>query len=463
MLRATKDLLTNTIIFACGTIGAKFVMLLLMPIYTGCMTTSELGTAELIVNSMNLIYPLATYNILSALLRYGMDTEYNPKEVFCCSLISILLGLICTGCIIYKWGDLIKPIALWKEYLFLLLVSYAAEQNVAVFAKALGRNIDFAIGNIIYTFILFVFSIILVKQMARGTSGYLESIILSNTITCIFYCVRIKIYNYITLKRINAKLLNEMVVFSTPLIFNSISWWIYSFSDRFILEYFSGINAVGIYSAAAKIPAMITAISSVFMQAWVISAIKEYKSDTQNLFYSSIFEKYSAIMMVSVASLICVSYIIVPLLNKGDFGKSLDYVPFMLLNSSISGISNFFAIFYTSAKKNFSMLVTTVLAALISIICNLFFVPNYAVYGAVFSALIAQLIIMFYRILDTKRFIGFNIKLKRLVFVVLLLMLQSYVVTYCIFPVGAIGVFLIVTFLYRRELIFDIIYNYPWR
>lgn len=438
-------------------------MLLLMPIYTTYMTTSELGMAELVFNSMNLIYPLATYNILSAMLRYGMDSKYDHQQVLCCSTLTIIAGMVCSGCIIYIWGNLLGPVALWKRYLFLLLVSYASEQTVAVFAKALGRNVDFAAGNIIYTFTLFIISIVLIQRLSRGTSGYLESIILANVITFLYFCIRLKIYRYAKVKSIDLKLLREMIFFSVPLIFNSMSWWLYSFSDRFILEYFSGTDAVGIYSAAAKIPAIVTAVSSVFMQAWVISAIKEYNSDTKELFFSVVFEKYSAVIIVFTSGLICACHIIVPMLNRGDFGKSLDFVPFMLLGAVIGGFANFFAAFYTSAKKNLSVLATTILGAFVNIIANIILIPKCGIYGAVFSAIIAQLLMMLYRMLDTQRFIGFHIKINRLISVIILLMLESYVAVCCDLPILPLLVFLIIAALYKRELIFDLTYRNIWR
>ena len=46
-----RVLLSNTIAFGVGTLGAKVIMFFLLPVYTTYMTTAELGVAELIVST----------------------------------------------------------------------------------------------------------------------------------------------------------------------------------------------------------------------------------------------------------------------------------------------------------------------------------------------------------------------------------------------------------------------------
>ena len=50
-----RVLLSNTIAFGVGTLGAKVIMFFLLPVYTTYMTTAELGVAELIVSTVSLL------------------------------------------------------------------------------------------------------------------------------------------------------------------------------------------------------------------------------------------------------------------------------------------------------------------------------------------------------------------------------------------------------------------------
>lgn len=91
--------------------------------------------------------------------------------------------------------------------------------------------------------------------------------------------------------------MRQMLTFSVPLIFNAVSWWIANSSDRLMLNYFNGAGDVGLYSVAAKIPSIITSITSIFNQAWMISSVTEYDSTNDNSFYSKTFNGYNFVLI----------------------------------------------------------------------------------------------------------------------------------------------------------------------
>lgn len=89
--------------------------------------------------------------------------------------------------------------------------------------------------------------------------------------------------------KIHKSLLHDLIIYSIPMIANGIAWWVITASDRFILQYYEGASSVGIYSVASKIPTLISTFSSVFMQAWIISAVTEYDEDRENIFTQMFF------------------------------------------------------------------------------------------------------------------------------------------------------------------------------
>ena len=51
-------LLSNTIVFAIGSFSSKVLVLLLIPIYTNYLTTSELGTTDVLTQIANWLMPI---------------------------------------------------------------------------------------------------------------------------------------------------------------------------------------------------------------------------------------------------------------------------------------------------------------------------------------------------------------------------------------------------------------------
>lgn len=420
---ASKELIINTIIFGLGTFGSKIIMFILLPIYTAYMTTTELGEGELVVNFMNLIYPIVTINIVSALLRYTMDKKNDYAKVLQSTSVVVGIGVILCGAI-FCVINIKSSINNWKLYLWLLLVCYSFQQVLAVFSKALDKTKVFAIGNIIYTSSLFVISVILLVVLKRKTAGYIEGIILANIITFVYFAFNLKINKFMCKSKIDVKLTKEMILFSLPLIINSVSWWITSFCDRFVLELNIGTDAVGIYSVASKIPAIVSTMASVFMQAWVLSAIKAYQDGNCN-FFNIVFEKFSALFIVWASIIIICSKFIMPYLVGAEFSVSWLYVPLLICAAVFSGFGNFYAALYTSAKKNFSVMITTLVGAIANIILNFILIPKFGIHGAVIATMVSQLIITIYRMVDSKKFIKFDINYIRITLAIIMLILES--------------------------------------
>ena len=68
----------------------------------------------------------------------------------------------------------------------------------------------------------------------------------------VYLCFRLKILKYIHLRKVSSVLSEDMKNYSKPLILNSISWWINSASDRYVVTWLCGVAVNGIYSVAYK-------------------------------------------------------------------------------------------------------------------------------------------------------------------------------------------------------------------
>lgn len=420
---ASKELIVNTIIFGVGIFSSKIIMFLLLPVYTSYMSTKELGEGELVVNFMNLLYPIVTLNILSALLRYSMDKEKDKKKVLQSTYFIVIIGMLVLG-IFFSITKIKSSINNWKLYIWILLFCYTFQEILSVFSKAIDNTKAFTIGKIIYTFSLLIISSILLIVFKRKTYGYLEGMIFSNIIVCVFYASYLKINKYITYEKLDFSLIKEMVIFSFPLIINSISWWITSFCDRFVLEMNLGTNAVGIYSVSSKIPTIVSTISSIFMQAWTLSAIKAYQEKDNN-FLNTVFKKFESLFVIWASLIIVTSQIITSIFVGKEFIESWLYVPLLICSTVFNSLGSFYAVIYTAAKKNFSVMITTLVGALVNILLNFILIPKFGIQGAVVATMISQLIITVFRIFDSRKIVKIDKNFNKMIVSSILLILES--------------------------------------
>ena len=196
--------------------------------------------------------------------------------------------------------------------------------------------------------------------------------------------------------------------FPAPLIPTAIMWSITSVADRIFVRYMVGPEANGLYSAATKIPNLISIVSTIFFQAWNMSAIAEHNSKGIAKFYSTVFSAYQSIMFIATAFLIAfIKPLTILLLNK-DFFESYKYMPLLSLAVLMLSFSQFLSSIYSATTKTLNSLFTSIAAAVTNTVLNIILIPKWGVQGAAFSTFISYLICYIIRIIDTRRYIKFK-------------------------------------------------------
>ena len=132
-------LIKDTIIFALGSIGSKFMLFILVPLYTNCLSPDEYGTADLIFTISQLIIPILTLTIYDAVLRFGLSKDENPSNVLFCALIIWAIGSVASLVLSPIFG-LYESIAKWKWYLSLYMVVQMLFYVEQSYLKTVNKN-----------------------------------------------------------------------------------------------------------------------------------------------------------------------------------------------------------------------------------------------------------------------------------------------------------------------------------
>ena len=78
-----------------------------------------------------------------------------------------------------------------------------------------------------------------------------------------------------------------------------------------------------------------------------------------------------------------------------------------------------------SAKKNVSIMITTLVAAIANVILNYFMIPRWGIQGAVIATMISYIIVGMYRLLGAQNIVRMNINMKKTFVALILLMIES--------------------------------------
>lgn len=417
-----KKLLSNTVILGVGTLGSKLLVFFLMPLYTAWLSTEDFGAAELITSVANFLIPLACVGLSTGIFRFAAERESDQNAVFSTSIALLGIGF---GAFL-----LLSPLLLLVEYfrtyvwLIVLYVLMADLQAVcAQYLRAVDRTPLFAVQGILNTVLTILFNVLFLCGFEMGVVGYVLSVVFGNLLTTLFLIVYARLWHVFQPSKIQKHLMLELLRFSLPLIPTTLCWLITDLSDRSMVTAICGESANGIYSAAYKIPTIVTLVASVFLQAWQFSAVAENADEKEcRNFYSNVFGAYLSLVMIGAAVLILLSRWLTGLLLAESYFGAWRYMPTLLCAAALEAIVSFLASVYLVRKKSMHSFWTALAGALFNILMNLWLISAIGPLGAAVATLASYALVMIIRLIDTQRLLRFRLHLPRLIVSSLLLL-----------------------------------------
>ncbi len=438
-----KKLLSNTAIYGIGTFASKILVFLLTRLYTECLTPGEYGTADLITNAANLLIPLAAAGVCDGIFRFTLDSnENNKKNVFStgCTLIGIssLIFLVIMA--------IALVLGIFTDYLWLVTV-YVLMSNFhsacALYIRALDKTKLYAVQGIMNTVLTISFNILFLvilpeNSFFNGVNGYVLSVVIADMIMGVFLMIYAKLYRDISPRAFDKSLAKQLLKYSLPLVPTTIFWWITNVSDRFMVTYFCGEGANGLYTAAYKIPTLLILITGVFSEAWQFSAVKESDENERSEFYTKVFSYFRSVIFIAGTLVIALSRIIAMMLYAEEYYTAWTYIPVLVGSSIFSSFVTFLSSIYVVKKKSMKSFVTAMSGALINIALNFIMIPDglnvfgfdisllgLGAQGAAVATAISYAAVFVIRAIDGRRLVSFELGIVTLAANIAILLAQS--------------------------------------
>lgn len=428
-----KKLLSNTAILAVGTFASKVLVFLMMPLYTSILATDEFSVADLITQTANLLIPLACIGIVDGIFRFALDAEEDRKKTFSSGL-AILVFSSAAFAVIAVILELIGVSGQLGSYIWLIAVYVIAanfHSAVAQYIRAKGNTLLFAVGGIIGTVLTVAFNILFLVVFRMGVLGYVLSVVLADAALTVALFLWAKLYKDIDFKLVDRNKISEMLKYSIPMIPTTVFWWITNVSDRYMVSAMVNHDVNGLYSAAYKIPTLLTLICMVFIEAWQFSAVSESDEKERSSFFSSVFAAYQGILFMAASALILLSKIATVILLDASYYESWRYIPTLALAMTYSALVTFMGSVYLVKKKSVMSFVTAAVGAAINVALNFLLIPKFenSAMGAAIATFISYFAVMIIRSINTQKYVRFNMSIPKLIFNTLAVAGQAVVMT----------------------------------
>lgn len=406
-----KNLLNNSIIFAIGSFGSKFISFFMVPLYTYALSTNDYGVVDLMTTSINLLLPFVTLSIEQAVIRFVMNKTNirQDREIISTSfyfVLAVATSVSVLGILFTYFTNMLKG---YSILFFIFLIVSSIQTVFAQYSRGIKKIKEFAINGIIQTVIIASLNVLLLLYFNMGIRGYIVSLIVSNLISIIYLYYIVEGYKKISVKLIDYKSLRKMLVYSVPLIPNYTMWWLVNNSTRYIILVFIGASGNGLFAVANKIPSIITMFTNVFSQAWQISAFEEYESEGKSLFYSNVFEYYYEMLFVFSSFIVIICKPLIFYTVSNDFRASWIIIPSLCLAVIYQTLSAFVGSIYTASMNTKGVFYTSILGAVISVVINFLTIPHFGIDSAGLGPIVGFAVMTFIRLRDTREFVKIKI------------------------------------------------------
>ena len=421
-----QNLMSNTVLFGLSTFGSRFLNFLLTPFYTRILSSAEYGVTDLLIQTGNLIIPIASVSIANAVIRYGLEGSKDKSGVFSTGLLVNLAGFF----VLLLPSPLLGRIEFLSGYVWLVLL-YVLSANIHSvcnqFARTLGHVRLFALDGILRTVLAITFNILLLAVFPLGITGYVLASVLADVITIVFVFLWAKEWRYLHLSALSGGMARRMLRYSAPLVPSGLCSWIINISDRYLIALLIGSAANGIYAVSNKIPTVLFTVANTFSSAWQISALAKQGQAEKERFFSNVFAVYTAIAFVAAAGVILTAQVSTRFLAAPEYFEAWRYVPVLTLATTFGCLGSFLSSIYMVEQRSGATLFTTTLGATANVVGNYFLIQRWGPMGAAISTLASYLLILAVRAIHTQSMLRIHWDLLRFVPCVLFLVAQCAV------------------------------------
>lgn len=451
-----KKLFSDVGLFTISNFGSKIIIFLMVPLYTNILSTYEYGIIDLVLATINLLFPILTLAISEGVLRFAFDKSYNQVQVL---ITAVYIGLL-SFLVVF----IAKPIILWFltdlteywGYFLLIYIGMTGNNILSNYVRGVDKTKVFAIKGILYTFTFIVLNIIFLVFLKLGIEGYLLSLFLADICVITYMVVAIKLHVQCTNFKINKLLYKNILKYSVPLIPSIIAWWVMQISDKYMIIFFLGVSASGIYGIAYKIPTILSTLTSIFMQAWQISAIKTVDDKDNDTFVSQVYRYFNVFSIGACAILIILSKLLGKILYANEYFAAWTYVPILLMAYLFSGLSGLLASVFSAKKETKVLFHSTVLGAFVNIVLNYVLIPKFGAIAAAYTTFLGFIVTWGVRIISVKKIIKLETNGVKDIMAFSILFIEAVAVSLDMpikYFVATVAILLMI-YIYRHELLF---------
>jgi O-antigen/teichoic acid export membrane protein len=417
-----RTALRHTFVYGIGGMLEKGLAFALLPFYTHFLSPKDSGIVEILSLLMSLLGMFLNFGITAAFLRhYEAAKSQEEKRVVASTVFLFVLisGLIimAVGLVFVRQASLlmlgpgVSPVCLLLSFSLFVLAYIAMVPYTYIRAKEASGTL--VILDAAGTLIILILNIYFIAVLKMAVIGLLLSALISGALK--FLVLMAWMLPAMRLK-VEWHRMRGILAFGAPLIFSNLTLFTLNFSDRFFLQHFRGLDAVGIYGAGYKFGYMLNFLFiQPFNMMWQVRMYTIYRRLDHERIFSQVFVLYSCLLIAVALGLALFSTDIVHVMVDQRYASGAQVVSVVALSYVFLGMGYYLQLGMFLTSRTALLGKISALVAVLNLGLNWVLVPRFGMFGAAWATAAGFLSIAIASYYGSQRVCPLNLGVSRTV------------------------------------------------
>lgn len=430
-----NNLLKKFLSFSIGGYVNAVIGFFMLPFITRILTPEEYGIASLIAVLVDMLVIMCSMGLDQGLVRFFYEEDEDNRGRLLYNSISYpIIFFFILSIILFIFKDKITFFILnkndnflWKVILVSILFRILHLFSILIIRMQQKGKL-FSFLNILLKVSEFLFILILYKIYKNSYKililASLFSFILTSLLSIFF---ERKIWTFSGKEKITKK---ELLKYSFPLVLTMGLTWLFASADKLTIKYFSDLNQVGLYSSSFKIVSIISVIQSGFTTFWTPIVYEHYSKNPEDTLFYKKANDYLSIIFFSMGLGILIFRDLIVFLLGDKYYLSKFIIPMLIFIPVMYLISETTVMGISFKKKSKYFLYISIVVSITNILGNIILVPFLGAKGAAISTGVSYILFFALRTYFSNKLINFNFNLKRIYFIIILILGYALFLTF---------------------------------
>lgn len=395
MLKDIRLLGKHSLVYGMGGLFNAILGLILLPIYTRYLTPADYGILSLLLITLSVIGVVVNVGLGSAMFREVIYKGTERRTVQTTVLTFYAVEAVVAYALLYFAAPLLSELifgTVAHVYPLRLLAGTALLGTVHTVLTASLRMRERSIPYSLLAAARLVvgggLNIYFVAILQRGVEGLILAGLIQEAI---FAVLNLFILFPDLSARISFDALRRLLVYGVPLIPFGIARLVMTSADRYFLQHLSTSTEVGLYSLGYNLGMVINLAVAAIQLAWPARMFEIAKEPGAETKFARMLTYYLVVMGFLALALSSLAREALVILATPSFYSAATVVPLIALSYLLYGAMYISNTGLETANKIKWMSPAIVFAAVLNLMLNYLWIPDYGMMGAAWATLLSYL------------------------------------------------------------------------